>query len=229
MVVSTHVFLLGGEFRSNVRYLCSVRAFMFSSVIFFDQVNATLAKSSFTNCRPNPLRHRALGSRSLLLRAGGACHMTLRCCPVRNVSSQLRVMVASSTIQSFRLAVVGQGGTPTGGEEALIDLVRKRLRASLVKDADWAVRRQFVHGLVPLVSYLSSFCGGRQRFHAPVCAGPRRRGLRVVQGRGRSHSSGQAVRQYCGFGPGVATGGHGASCSSSRRDLGHSGELVHRP
>ena len=73
--------------------------------------------------------------------------MTLRWCPVRYVPSQLRVMVASSTIQTFRLAVVGQGGTPTGGEEALIDLVCKRLCASFVKEARWALRRHFVQGL----------------------------------------------------------------------------------
>ena len=65
-------------------------------------------------------------------------------------------MVASSTIQTFRLAVVGLGGKPAGGEESLIELVRRRLNAALVKGVNWAVRRQFVHGLTPLVSYLKS-------------------------------------------------------------------------
>ena len=63
-------------------------------------------------------------------------------------------MVAASTLQALRLVVVGRGGQPTGGEEQLVALIRKRLNAALAFDTGSALRLQLQHGLEPIVLYL---------------------------------------------------------------------------
>ena len=64
------------------------------------------------------------------------------------------LMAPPTVSQTRTLAVSARGGTPPGGEDALITTLRQRLNAGATADSDIVLRTHLLHGLAPLVKYL---------------------------------------------------------------------------